>query len=50
MGTHEAGHVFGMGHVGTGHSKLTMFTDSFRGKTLARTLREGDVLGLQSMY
>lgn len=50
VGTHEAGHVFGMGHVGSGHSNLTMYTNSFTCKTKARTLGKGDVLGLRSIY
>ena len=41
-GTHEAGHVFGLGHVGSGHSNLTMYTKADRGK--------GDVMGLRSIY
>ena len=50
VGTHEAGHVFGMGHVGSGHSELTMFTNSFICTAKARTLGVGDVLGLRSTY
>ncbi|MBT2401989.1 matrixin family metalloprotease [Streptomyces sp. ISL-100] len=50
VGTHEAGHVFGMGHVATGHSNLTMYTNSFTCSTKARTLGKGDVLGLRSIY
>ncbi|GAB3196299.1 hypothetical protein GCM10027062_05230 [Nocardioides hungaricus] len=50
VGTHEAGHVFGMGHVGSGHDNLTMYTNSFICKTKARTLGKGDVLGLRSIY
>ncbi len=50
VGTHEAGHVFGMGHVGSGHSELTMYTNSFTCTTKARTLGKGDVLGLRSIY
>ncbi|MFJ4063633.1 matrixin family metalloprotease [Streptomyces albogriseolus] len=50
VGTHEAGHVFGLGHVGSGHSNLTMYTNSFTCKTIARTLGKGDVLALRSIY
>ena len=50
VGTHEAGHVFGMGHVGSGHSNLTMYTNSFVCTAKARTLGKGDVLGLRSIY
>ncbi|GLY20119.1 hypothetical protein Kisp01_71330 [Kineosporia sp. NBRC 101677] len=50
VGTHEAGHVFGMGHVGSGHNNLTMYTNSFLCETKARTLGKGDVLGLRSIY
>ncbi|MEV6106338.1 peptidase M10 [Streptomyces sp. NPDC051940] len=50
VGTHEAGHVFGMGHVGSGHDNLTMYTNSFLCTTKARTLGKGDVLGLRSIY
>ncbi|MFF7979477.1 peptidase M10 [Streptomyces sp. NPDC007901] len=49
VGTHEAGHVFGLGHVGSGHENLTMFTNSFLCNTKARTLGKGDVLGLRSI-
>ncbi|MDH3037321.1 matrixin family metalloprotease [Streptomyces sp. TRM75561] len=50
VGTHEAGHIFGLGHVGSGHSNLTMYTNSFTCKTIARTLGKGDVLALRSIY
>lgn len=50
VGTHEAGHVFGLGHVGSGHQNLTMYTNSFTCTTKARTLGKGDVLGLRSIY
>ncbi|MFE6625187.1 matrixin family metalloprotease [Streptomyces sp. NPDC057740] len=50
VGTHEAGHVFGLGHVGSGHENLTMYTRSLKCKTIARTLGKGDVLGLRSIY
>jgi hypothetical protein len=50
VGTHEAGHVFGLGHVGSGHENLTMYTNSFTCTTKARTLGKGDVLALRSIY
>ncbi|MDX2591352.1 matrixin family metalloprotease [Streptomyces sp. WI03-4A] len=50
VGIHEAGHVFGLGHVGDGHENLTMFTNSFVCTTKARTLGKGDVLALRSVY
>lgn len=50
VGTYEAGHVFGMGHVGAGHENLTMYINSFKCSTKARTLGKGDVLGLRSIY
>ncbi|MGW1764472.1 matrixin family metalloprotease [Streptomyces sp. NPDC002073] len=50
VGTHEAGHVFGMGHVGSGHNNLTMYTNSYTCSTRARTLGKGDILGLRSIY
>lgn len=50
VGTHEAGHVFGLGHVGAGHSNLTMYTNSFVCRTIARSLGRGDMLGLASIY
>ncbi|MDX3800903.1 matrixin family metalloprotease [Streptomyces sp. AK04-3B] len=50
VATHEAGHVFGLGHSGPGHENLTMFASSFACSTSARTLGKGDVLGLRSLY
>lgn len=50
VGTHEAGHVFGMGHVSDGHSNLTMYTNAFMCNAKARTLGYGDVLGLRMKY
>lgn len=50
VATHEAGHVFGLGHVGSGHENLTMYTNSFKCQTTARTLGKGDVLGLRKLY
>ncbi|WP_329413688.1 matrixin family metalloprotease [Streptomyces sp. NBC_00704] len=50
VATHEAGHVFGLGHAGEGHENLTMYASSFACSTAARTLGKGDVLGLRSLY
>ncbi|MGB7448357.1 MAG: hypothetical protein WA892_04430 [Ornithinimicrobium sp.] len=50
VGTHEAGHIFGMGHVGLGHRNLTMYVQSLTCTTRARTLGRGDVRGLRSLY
>ncbi|MEU8577778.1 matrixin family metalloprotease [Streptomyces asoensis] len=50
VATHEAGHVFGLGHAGPGHENLTMYATSFACSTGARTLGKGDVLGLRSLY
>lgn len=50
VATHEAGHVFGLGHVGSGHQNLTMYTNSFTCTKKARTLGKGDVLALRSIY
>ncbi len=50
VATHEAGHVFGLGHVGSGHDNLTMYPSSFACSATARTLGRGDVLGLRSIY
>ncbi|MFC9289500.1 matrixin family metalloprotease, partial [Streptomyces sp. NPDC057052] len=50
VATHEAGHVFGLAHVGRGHESQTMFTNSFACSTAARTLGRGDVLGLRALY
>ncbi len=49
-GTHEAGHIFGLGHVGAGHSNLTMYSDADRCEIKKRTLGKGDVMGLRSLY
>lgn len=50
VGTHEAGHVYGLGHVAGDHENLTMYVESSPCSTAARTLGKGDVLGLQSIY
>lgn len=50
VGTHEAGHVFGLSHVGSGHENLTMYTAAGPCSTKMRTLGKGDVNGLRSIY
>jgi hypothetical protein len=50
IGTHEAGHVFGLGHVGPRHENLTMFMNAFTCKKTGRTLGKGDVIALRSLY
>ncbi|MFF8195859.1 matrixin family metalloprotease [Streptomyces bobili] len=50
VATHEAGHVFGLAHVGESHESQTMYTNSFACSTAARTLGRGDVLGLRALY
>jgi hypothetical protein len=50
VSTHEAGHVFGLGHTGAGHNQLTMFNNSLICSNIARTLGLGDVHGLWSIY
>ncbi|MDQ1012900.1 hypothetical protein QFZ82_007385 [Streptomyces sp. V4I23] len=52
VGTHEAGHVFGLGHVPVDitHAELTMYPSSFLCSEEARTLGYGDVLGLRKKY
>ncbi|MER5972316.1 matrixin family metalloprotease [Streptomyces sp. NPDC002055] len=50
VGTHEAGHVFGLDHVGSGHEELTMFTSIDACSTKTRTLGKGDVMALRSIY
>ncbi|MDX3527366.1 matrixin family metalloprotease [Streptomyces sp. ID05-39B] len=50
VATHEAGHVFGLAHVGESHESQTMYTNSFVCSAAARTLGRGDVLGLRALY
>ncbi|MGY3201463.1 matrixin family metalloprotease [Streptomyces sp. TE5632] len=50
VGTHEAGHVFGLKDIYGSHNNLTMFGSSIECSTRARTLGKGDVLGLRSIY
>ena len=48
--THEMGHVYGLGHTGSGHANLTMQHVLRPCSTYARTLGLGDWLGLKKMY
>lgn len=51
VGTHEAGHVFGLGHVGgDSHLNLTMSPYMVPCSTKHRTLARGEVLGLRTKY
>lgn len=50
LGTHEAGHIFGLKDIYGSHSNLTMYGSSIECSTRARTLGKGDVLGLRSIY
>ncbi|WP_030610821.1 peptidase M10 [Streptomyces fulvoviolaceus] len=50
VGTHEAGHVFGLKDIYGAHGNLTMYGSSIKCSTRARTLGKGDVLGLRSIY
>ncbi|WP_327729872.1 matrixin family metalloprotease [Streptomyces sp. NBC_00487] len=51
VGTHEAGHVFGLDHVeGSDHSNLTMYPKLGECTEKWRTLGYGDVRGLRSLY
>ncbi|MHA5054302.1 DUF6281 family protein [Streptomyces sp. SD15] len=50
VGTHEAGHLFGLKDIAGAHDDLTMFGSSILCSTRARTLGKGDVLGLRSIY
>jgi Matrixin len=48
VGSHELGHVVGLGHVND--NLLTMFPNSFAGETLRRSLGTGDKDGLTFLY
>jgi hypothetical protein len=48
--THEFGHVYGLGHTGSGHDNLTMDHALRPCSTYARTLGLGDWLGMKKMY
>ncbi|MET7290619.1 hypothetical protein ABZS79_00415 [Streptomyces griseoloalbus] len=50
VGTHEAGHVFGLKDNYGSHSNPTMYGSSIECSTRARTLGKGDVLGLRSIH
>jgi Matrixin len=54
VATHERGHTFGLGHVGTRsdvtHSKLTMYPGVEECDTRHRTLGLGDIRGLMGLF
>ncbi len=51
VGTHEVGHTFGLDHPnGNGISCLTMYAYVNYGETHARTLGDGDILGIRAIY
>ncbi|MER6134463.1 matrixin family metalloprotease [Streptomyces sp. NPDC001815] len=50
VGTHEAGHVFGLGHAPDGHENLTMTPYSDTCDPAPRTLGRGDLLTLEYVY
>jgi predicted Zn-dependent protease len=51
VGTHEAGHVFGLGHVSEeSYPLMTMSKNSEICNSSARTLGKGDMLGLEARY
>ncbi len=51
VGTHEAGHVFGLGHApDSGHDNLTMAPTIDACNTSDRTLGRGDMTALEAIY
>lgn len=51
VGVHEAGHVYGLGHVlEADYPWMTMSVNAEKCNSTARTLGKGDVLGLESIY
>jgi predicted Zn-dependent protease len=51
VGTHEAGHIWGLGHVSEAdYPWMTMSPNAEICDSTARTLGKGDVLGLESIY
>jgi hypothetical protein len=50
VGTHEAGHIFGLADLNDPHNNLTMYGYSPTCSAKQRTLGKGDVLGLRYLY
>lgn len=51
IAAHEAGHAFGLGDLYAGADAcLTMYGYGYEGDTKARTLGEGDLLGIRHLY
>lgn len=48
--THEAGHYYGLGHVGDANSDATMYYQAPAGDTQKRTLAADDVAGICDTY
>ena len=49
IGTHEAGHVYGLGHP-SGARFETMYATGFSGETLKRSPASGDRAGINALY
>lgn len=51
VATHEHGHIFGLSDLYNSRDKyLTMYGYASAGETLKRTLGQGDILGIKSIY